>query len=347
MSLILPLSEWPAADQDMWNALFAEGNPLDDRGPLTHLRETTRRSLSLRYGQWLKWLAATEPAAIAYPPVSRVSHDRLTEWMASLNRLAHMSRLTLVDGVLRVTMAAAPERGWSRETELRARLKRRAGQGTQFRKKGRILSSAVLLEAGLQLFEASAARPDISLFAATGMRDGAMIALLALIPMRRRALAGLQLGCSVMVDPDRILIAIPEALSKTGLPWEAEVPPQAAPALRAYINTARPVLAERGSRTVPNLWLDRNGNGLSYDYIGPRIAQQTLRMTGVRVPPHFFRDAAATTLSRSSPESARLIRAVLGHKGFATAEKHYIHAQTIEAGRDYASLVSRLKEDTK
>ena len=71
---------------------------------------------------------------------------------------------------------------------------------------------------------------------------------------------------------------------------------------------------------------------MNQDYIGSRIGTLTLQMTGKRVPPHFFRDAAATTLARMSPQSARLIRPVLAHAGFKTAERHYIHARTIDAG---------------
>lgn len=59
---------------------------------------------------------------------------------------------------------------------------------------------------------------------------------------------------------------------------------------------------------------------------------------------HYVKDAAATMLSRLSSESARLIRPVLAHSGSRTAERHYIHAQTIDAGRDYASLITRLKK---
>ena len=55
MSLILPLQDWPAVDQEMWRGLFSEGHPLDDRGPLVHLRETSRKRLALSYGQWLQW----------------------------------------------------------------------------------------------------------------------------------------------------------------------------------------------------------------------------------------------------------------------------------------------------
>ncbi|UWQ54034.1 tyrosine-type recombinase/integrase [Leisingera caerulea] len=345
MSLILPIPQWPAADQTMWAALFADGGPLDGQGPLIHLRKTSRHTLSLRYGQWLKWIATTQPSTLACAPVKRVTCTRLVQWLSTLDRLADMTRLMLVDGVLRVAMAAEPGGDWFQEVKLRKRLKYHAGRGSQSRKHGRILSSAVLLESGLELVETSAQHLDHSLYAATDMRDGAMIALLALMPMRLRALAGLELGSSFIVGQDLILVSIPEDLSKTGQPWEAEVPPQAAAALRAYIDKARPLLAQRGQGNISSLWLNRKGNGLRYAGIGRCIARQTLRMTGVRVPPHFFRDAAATTLARSSPESARLIRGVLGHKGFRTAERHYIHAQTIEAGRDYASLIARLKEN--
>lgn len=68
-------------------------------------------------------------------------------------------------------------------------------------------------------------------------------------------------------------------------------------------------------------------------------------LRGRGISPHFFRDAAATTLARMSSESARLISPVLAHSGFRTAERHYIHARTIDAGLDYASLIKRLKGD--
>lgn len=65
----------------------------------------------------------------------------------------------------------------------------------------------------------------------------------------------------------------------------------------------------------------------------------------MRVPPQFFRDAAATTLARTSPEAARLTRGLLGHAGFRTAERHYNQARALEAGRDYADVLTQLKEN--
>lgn len=85
-------------------------------------------------------------------------------------------------------------------------------------------------------------------------------------------------------------------------------------------------------------------SGLEVKSATRAFADLTLKLTGKRVSPHLFRDCAATTLARLSPESARLIRPVLAHSGFRTAERHYIHAQTIDAGRDYAAVVQRLKK---
>ena len=343
MSLVLPFDQWPAADQALWESLFTEGDPLDDEGPLVHLRQTSRDSLLLRYGRWLKWLLDEEPDVLAHDPLDRPTLEHLKGWLRALEHTAPMTQLMFVDGVLRIMRAAAPEQDWSAQTRLKSRLKHAAGRGDPARKRGRVLSSLHLLDAATMLADEARMWPEGGLWRATGLRDAAMVALLALLPIRRRSLASLRLGESVLVTDDRITIALSGDLTKTRVPWEADVPPQSARFLRAYLAEARPVLADRGAGDDPSLWLDRTSKGMSENYVGSRIGDQTLRITGVRVSPHFFRDSAATTLTRISPQAARLIPSVLGHKGPGTAEKHYIHAQRIEAGRDYAALIASRK----
>ena len=63
----------------------------------------------------------------------------------------------------------------------------------------------------------------------------------------------------------------------------------------------------------------------------------------VAIPPHFFRDAAATTLARASLSSARMIKPVLGHRTTRIAEGHYIQADTILAGRQLANALDRFR----
>jgi hypothetical protein len=44
-----------------------------------------------------------------------------------------------------------------------------------------------------------------------------------------------------------------------------------------------------------------------------------------------------------SPEQALLIRPLLGHSSFRTADRHYIQAEGIEAARTYGAVIERLK----
>lgn len=344
MSLIMPLSSWPDQDRAMWLNLQKSGGPLDDRGALSHLRATSLNTLELRYGRWLRWLETTDPDACALPPTVRATIERLSAWLGDLSHTKPMTRLMFIDGVIRILSAADPGKDWSAQRKLKAGLKRDAGRGDRDRKLGRILSSGVLLRAGITLATKHAEAAGTPLEAMKRLRDGTMIAMLALMPMRRRAFAGLRIGTSLIVSGETIIVALPDALTKSGQPWEAEVPDVIAPLLRRYIREARPALMQRGGTKHDFLWVGKKGAPLEMSYLSSRIAQQIRHLTGVRVPMHFFRDAAATTLARHSPESARLIRPILAHSSFGTAERHYIHAQTIEAGRDYAALIKKKRK---
>jgi integrase len=120
--------------------------------------------------------------------------------------------------------------------------------------------------------------------------------------------------------------------------------------LLRYIITARPVFAAESGTASSRLWLTNHGQPYTAHYISNRVAIVTERELGVRSPVHFFRDIAATTLAREAPQAARLIRPLLGHAGFATAEEHYIHATTIDAGRRHAAAIEQIlvgKKGTK
>lgn len=345
MSLILPFDEWPKADKAIWAALLENGGPFDDRGALAHLRATSVATLQARYGRWLGWLSRAEPEALAEHPPLRATLPRLRKWLAALADTAPMSQLMFVDGLLRIMMASAPEADWSAQLRIKANLKRTAGRGDPERKQGRILSSRVLLDAGLRLAGPVADAIGNQLQRAEAQRNGTMVAFLAMMPIRCRAFTGLTLGESLIVRDDVLIVALPEDLTKTGVPWEAEVQEPVASALRLYLQDARPFLMGRRGQQHARLWVDRKGRPYRDHPLSVRVAETTLKLTGRRIPPHLFRDAAATTLVRESPDCARLVRSVLAHTGFETSERHYIQARTIEAGRDYAKLLKTLRGD--
>ena len=343
--IVLPLQDWPDADRAMWRILTAHGDPLDDQGPISHLRAASIKPLTVAYGRWLEWLSRARPEVLSEPPPLRATAQLLQAWIGTLADLAPMSRLMFVDGVLRVVMVAAPDADWRAQMRLKRQLKNDARRYNSPRKTGRVLSSAVLFDAALALAGPQANAASTPLAAAIRRRDGTMIALLALLPIRRRSLTELALGTSVKLSPARIVIALSGDMTKNALPWETPVPVALEPLLRRYIDEVRPWLMARSNAQHDQLWVNQTGAALGYASVGIRVAEGTLALTGIRVPPHFFRDAAATTLSRLSPESARLIRPLLAHSSHGTAERHYIHAQGIEAGRDYASVIAMLKKD--
>lgn len=343
MSLVLGFDDWPASDRCMWAALTASGGPLDDLGPLSHLRETSLTTLRAHYGRWLAWLARAQPDVLALQPADRVTQARLGLWLEDLAHTRPMTRWCFVADLLRIVVAADPRRDWRDCLSIKARLKKIAGRGDQSRKAGRVLGSGVLLEAGRAHATVAASTATTDLVAMKRRRNGTMVALLAVVPMRRRAYANLELGTSLIVGDTSLWVSLPASLTKTGQPWECEVPQIVEPLLRSYITDVRPWFLARGNRSHDILWVGDTGAPFEENHFGTKIAGITLQLTGKRVPPHFFRDAAATTLSRLSPDAARLIRPVLAHASFGTAERHYIQAMTIEAGRDYAALVTARK----
>lgn len=344
MALALPCDRWPDVDQQIWITLFTCGGPLDDRGPLAHVRPTTRTSLERGYGRWLKWLQDRAPEVLAQPPAVRVQAAHLQDWLADLAHTSPMTRRTFVDAVLRIARAIDEDRDWTPELALQRGLRARASRDRGNRKRGRILSSEVLFDAGRQLVEEEAPKVAVPLFRATTLRDGAMIGLLALMPMRRRAFAGLRIGASFLPHAEGFTIALPGALTKSGLPWEAEVPEPAADLLLSYLRNARPLLAARGGDNDDHVWIGRTGNKFGEDHLRTLISGGVERITGIPVSPHLFRDAAATTLARHSPDAATLVQPLLAHTRGGVAERHYIHATSIDAGRDYAEVLRRLRE---
>lgn len=343
MGIALPLQDWPATDQNVFVALFAEGSLLDDRGPLAHWRALSRNLMERQYGRWLDWISQVEPEALALAPVERATYQRLHAWRDSMGDLVPATLFGYVNAVVRLCRLSAPDHDWSVQLALLADLHRAIKQHGSPRKTGRIYSSDVLFEAGAKLVrenEGPITHPD----RAVRLRDGVVICLLALMPMRRRALSELRLGTSLCVEDSQITVCLDGSMTKNGQPWEAIMPETLIKVLTIYLQTGRPALLARGSADTDAVWVGRNGMPLGINQFTRAIRKRTEDLLGIDVSPHLFRDAAATTLARTDPASARLIKPILGHATERIAEEHYIRADTIAAGRGLASALANLKQ---
>ena len=343
MTNALSWQNWPNADRHAFDALFAQGGLLDDQGPLGHWRPLSRELMRSQYGRWLGWVSAAQPEALALSPCERATADRLQAWLAAMESLAPATQLGHVGTVVRLCRSIAPDRCWSAHQAILAGLHRKVQHHGSPRKIGRVLASDILFDAGAQLVrdnDGAISHPD----QAVRLRDGAIICLLALVPMRRRALSELALGTSLRVDGAQMTICLDGAMTKNGQYWEAIVPDMVSEKLSLYLTKARPVLSARGSGVQNAVWLGRNGEPLTINQFTRAIKNRTTSLLNVGLTPHLFRDAAATTLSRASAASARMIKPILGHTTTRIAEGHYIQADTIAAGRGLAAALEALKQ---
>ena len=334
--------DWPEADRALLAQLTAQGGVLDESGPLSHLRQVSREFLVISYGRWLGWLSREEPAALSEPPLARATPERFRAWLTSMSHLAPQRRLNWGRLALRLLKAARPDMDWSGHTRALQLLWREATDHRSSRKDGRIISSAVLLKAARERYETQgygSAPADFR--SAKARRNAVMVAFLAVLPIRRRAFCGLEIGTSLQGTTTGLRVVLESEDLKVGPPWEAQVPSPLAELLADYLQHVRPVLQARGKSLTQALWLNEHGRPYNPVHLSTRIREITFDLVGVRVTPHFFRDAAATTLAYASPESARLTRAILGHSGFRTGEKHYNQATMVDAGRKYADLIAR------
>lgn len=331
--------DWPNADQAFWRRLTIPGGVLDEGGELSHLSQSSLHNIAVAYGRWLSWLAKNEREALDESPMARITAARVGGWMESLRHFAPYSRKLWIDGLIRMVTAATPTANIGFLRILQRNLLQLANEDHGSKKIGRIPSIFDVIDAGLDHAETGVDAAKSNFERARRLRDATMIVLLSMIPLRRKNFVGLELGRTIHVDHRQIIITLPAAEVKNRTRYEAEVQEPASALLRRYLEDARPFFAARTTSTSMFLWLADTGLPYSYSYFGRRIPLITTNLLGVNVPPHFFRDAVATSFARTSPDLARGTKAILGHTDYRTAERHYNHAQAIEAGRSYQEIL--------
>ena len=169
-------------------------------------------------------------------------------------------------------------------------------------------------------------------------RDALMLAMLAARPLRLRNFAQLGIGRHLRREGSCWLIVLAGEEVKNRYPLEHAVPDSLVPFLERYLERVRPTFGGHG----PEVWLGFEGQPLTAHSIYGRILLVSQRLLGVAINPHLLRDCAATSLSTVSPAAALAAAALLGHRRFATTERHYIRANQLEAGRTINAVLAKL-----
>jgi integrase len=279
------------------------------------------------------------PGVLPLMPAARIRPETLTGWLAILDRtVAPYTRMRRVVDLLAIAHALDPSADWGFLQRAVHALTVRAVPSRN--KEPRIRPSAQLIELGFALMRKAATLRTGRARAATLHRDGLLIALLALRPLRLRNLAGLELGRTLHQTPAGWCITIPADETKTHRRIDAGWPTDLLEALTNYLERHRPVLLH--GRSTNALWIGSSGQALAAHTIRQTIIRRTLVALGVPISPHLFRDCAATTLATEDPAHVGAAAAILGHASSHTTHKHYILANTLVAShRHQAALAAR------
>jgi integrase/recombinase XerD len=334
--LELPFKAWAPADQMLWDAaLRAPDNPFEASGAASHLAEATRRSLRSSYGIWLGFLSAKNRARLIRSPSERLDRELAIEYVAWRRRTCGARALAADLNRLRHAMTylcPGPDLSW-----LQSIAKRLAIQAPPKSEPAHRATSDQLYALGMKLMDDADEKDVVRKFDAFQYRDGLIIALLALIPLRRRTLTSLRIGQHLLKSGERWVLDIPAQDTKTGRSLDYPVSENLSARIDRYLAKFRGVIP--GASKHDGLWASNQSRPMDDGAIYDRVQRRTRETFGFAVNLHHFRHAAATFWSIHDPGNVRGAKDLLGHSSFGTTEKHYIMAQSRLAGRALARAI--------
>jgi len=306
----LPVDDWPRADRDAWIAACEPSRRLKRGGAAAHLKPVSRRDFARRYGLFLDFLSRQGSLQQDAPAASQVTPDKIETYIAELK--ARVSSVTVYGHIYKLRRAAqllAPglDLRWLSEIEndLAYMMRPRS-------KFGRVPPTEVLVEAGLTLIR-EAENNLTGLARARQFRNGLMVAVYGLCPIRLKNFAALEIGRSFVNIKGKWWIVLTASETKEGRPDERPVDELLTPIIDRYLANVRPALIRAG-RSAQALWLSSTGaKGMGCSAIEHAIKGAVFATTGVDFSPHLFRTAGSTTLAIHRGDNPYLGSALLHH----------------------------------
>ena len=211
-------------------------------------------------------------------------------------------------------------------------------------KADRLVLTERLVEAGLILIREAEMFGKTALARAVGVRNGLLIALLALHPIRIKNFAALTIADTFINIDGRWWLHIPSEDTKSHRVDERQVPEFITDVVNSYINIHRPVLC-RGDAEHLALWVSSTtGRRLTTKNLGTLISKITRETIGVDVSPHLFRTAGASTAAVYGGKYPHLASALLNHRDPRVTEEHYNRAMSISAGEEYGIIAQLYRQ---
>lgn len=315
----LPEEKWSSADRACWDNILLPKFSADGLRPL---------SVAGYFKTFRRWLSHLRSSGLGeyVSPLTRPALDLGPSFLDDVRvRASARTAATEARQLSRLIRTATPDTPtpWLKsaiarfERELKGppRLAAPPSSDRIFREGCR------MIDLGKQLF---AAADHSACSVAQGrnlVRDGLMLALLAMRPLRLNNFAELRLGEDLVFCRNRAWIRVAGTDTKTGATFDAPFPQQLFAELEYYLNGPR--LAFPNASVLPSLWISDRGTSMTGQVAWRIIRSQTLKAFGAPISAHQFRHAAVTFLAEKHPEQISLAPDILGHANVFIAEQFY------------------------
>jgi integrase/recombinase XerD len=337
----LPVNEWPEADREAFRAAYEPGDVFDETaGAGAHLAERTRLWIRFTYRRWLGFLKAKYPDDFSVPPAERITPERMRAFIDHLGAEMKPSSVSITaDQFYAAARLIAPTTDWAWLRSIKSRLASRAQPADRF---DRLVSPSQTLNFGIELMDTALTLPiNGRKQRESQYRDGLLLALLSLWPIRRRSVAALTVSRHLEFDDAGMNILLHPSDTKAKRAESFRVPDELLPYLMRYLKEIRPGLLGRSKHD--GFWASLGGGPLSegrfYQIVRARVTARFGKPMGV----HDFRRAAHTFLAMDAPEKIGLIPGVLQHASPEVSERHYNLARSVQAGQRFAAHLAKAR----
>ncbi len=342
--LHLPVKDWPESDRLAFERAFADHFELfDEGGQGRHYAKRTRVSIISSWRRWLGWIQSSDPIALDLAPAERITPERVnayTKSLAETNRALSIANAMhfLRDGGQLVDSS----RDWQWLSILERRFMAQAGSS---RRPPIPFNGRQLLDLGLDLMDkavrelaAATAIPGVHVpkQIAIDHRDGLLLAILAVFPLRRSNVESLTLGESVVRAGGRWQIRIGSDGVKNDEPLETTLPHTISTRLVEHLEHFRPMIYQ--SDRHRGLWASVKGGPACGQALYETFTNRIRALTGHTVRLHDARAIAVTTWAIEDPVGSAAARDLLGNRDSRIIEKHYNRAEGIQASRVLANI---------
>jgi integrase len=306
-----------------------------------------------RYGDWLGWLKRNGLFDPGADLAAQVTSELVKRYVADLETT--YSSMSIADSLQKLKLVARilnPSRDWAWLHKIWKHYQRKVKPARE--KRSRMVDAKNLFALGIELMDRAEASSHESLLSrALLYRDGLMIALLAACSMRLKNLTSIEIGKQITKVGPNWQLDFDASEMKGRRPYRPQLPSELSVRIDHYLAHHRPVLfplnrgCDRPAMHDPAacraLWVSERGRAASAQTIYRRITARTRTKFGRSVNPHLFRDCVATTVAVRDPERVRTTMSLLGHGKYATTERHYIRARSVEACQRLHDTIRNLR----